>query len=121
MSSESTPAFMPGFDPQRFMSLWSRAFQGPEQAMRVYRKLLGLKGDSRERAVDFMAQFGRGYRVDATPSSRACSADLLPDEASSPVRAAAQPATLTWFSAMLTCTAGTSSCGTWASERIAVR
>jgi hypothetical protein len=45
----------------------TRAFQGPEQAMRVYRELLGLEGDSRERAVDFMAQLAQGYGMDATP------------------------------------------------------
>jgi hypothetical protein len=57
----------PGFDPQRFVSMMSRLTQGPEQAMRVYRELLGLEGNSRERATDFMAQMARGYGMDATP------------------------------------------------------
>ena len=67
MPVEPTPPSFPGFDPQRWVSLMSRAFQGPEQALRVYRELLGLEGGSRERAVDFMAQMARGYGVDATP------------------------------------------------------
>src|SRR5262245_43393025 len=45
----------------------SRFLQGPEQAMRVYRELLGLEGGSREKSVDFMAQLARGYGMDATP------------------------------------------------------
>lgn len=40
---------------------------GPEEAIRVYRELLGLEGGSRERAVDFMAQTARGAGLDATP------------------------------------------------------
>lgn len=59
--------FFPGFDPQRWFEMTSRAFQGPEQAMRVYRELLGLEGGSRERAVDFMAQMAQGWGVDAGP------------------------------------------------------
>ncbi len=61
------PGFFSLWDPQRFVSGMSRAMQGPEQAMRVYRELLGLEGGSRERAVDFMAQLARGIGVDATP------------------------------------------------------
>jgi hypothetical protein len=60
------PAY-PGFDPQGWVSMMARAFQGPEQAMRAYREMLGLEGGSRERAVDFMAQLAQGYHVDATP------------------------------------------------------
>ena len=67
MTSDPSQLLFPGFDPQRWVSLMSRAFQGPEQAMRVYRELLGLEGNSRERAVDFMAQMAQGYGVDATP------------------------------------------------------
>ena len=67
MPVEPTPPLFPGFDPQRWVSLMARAFQGPEQALRVYRELLGLEGSSRERAVDFMAQMARAYSVDATP------------------------------------------------------
>jgi hypothetical protein len=67
MTTDFNPLLFPGFDPQRWVSLMARAFQGPEQAMRVYRELLGLEGDSRERAVDFMAQLAQGYGVDATP------------------------------------------------------
>jgi hypothetical protein len=66
---DSTPSSFPGFpgfDPQRFLSLMSRALRGPEQAMHVYRELLGLEGGSRERAVDFVAGLARGYGVDAT-------------------------------------------------------
>jgi len=47
--------------------MMSRFFQGPEQAMRVYRELLGLEGGSREKSVDFMAQLARGSGFDATP------------------------------------------------------
>ena len=65
-SDPSQPVF-PGFDPQGFVSMMTRAFQGPEQAIRVYRELMGLEGGSRERAVDFMAQLARGYGMDATP------------------------------------------------------
>ena len=64
-SNPSFPMF-PGFDPQRFFSLVSRSLQGPEEAMRVYREVLGLEGGSRERAVDFLAQMERNYDVDAT-------------------------------------------------------
>ena len=56
----------PGFDPTQWLGMMSRALQGPEQALRVYRELLGLEGDSRERSVDFMAQLARGYGLDAT-------------------------------------------------------
>src|SRR5262245_3096449 len=45
----------------------SRFLQGPEQAMRVYRELLGLESGSREKSVDFMADLARGYGLDATP------------------------------------------------------
>jgi hypothetical protein len=55
------------WDPQRWVSSMARALQGPEQAMRVYRELLGLEGDSRERAVDFMGQLAQGYGLDAAP------------------------------------------------------
>src|SRR5262245_36217096 len=41
--------------------------QGPEEAVRVYREVLGLEGGSRERGVDFMAQMARGYGLDASP------------------------------------------------------
>ncbi len=67
MAADSTPFPFPGFDFQQFVSLMSRMFQGPEQAMRVYRELLGLEGGSRERAVDFMAQLVAGTGLDATP------------------------------------------------------
>jgi len=67
MTTDQNPFFFPGFDPQPWVSLMARAFQGPEQAMRVYRELLGVEGNSRERAVDFMAQLAQGYGVDATP------------------------------------------------------
>lgn len=67
MTGDSGRSFFPGFDPGRFVSAMGRAMQGPEQAMRAYRELLGLEGDSRERAVDFMAQMARGYGVDAAP------------------------------------------------------
>lgn len=67
MTSDSTPSYFQMFDPQRWVTTMARAFQGPEQALRVYRELLGLEGDSRERAVDFMAQMARGSGVDATP------------------------------------------------------
>jgi hypothetical protein len=56
----------PGFDPTQWLGMMSRALQGPEQALRVYRELLGLEGDSRERSVDFMAQLARGYGLDAS-------------------------------------------------------
>src|SRR5215204_7533575 len=49
------------------LSLVSRSMQGPEEAMRVYREMLGLEGGARERGVDFMAQTARGYGVDASP------------------------------------------------------
>jgi hypothetical protein len=52
-------------DLARFLSQMSRAFQSPEQALRVSRELLGLEGSSRERTVDFMAQLARGYGLDA--------------------------------------------------------
>jgi hypothetical protein len=67
MTSDSGPPPFPGFDPRQFVSMMGRLMQGPEQAMRVYRELLGLEGNSRERAVDFMAQMARGYGMDATP------------------------------------------------------
>ncbi|MBI2761029.1 MAG: hypothetical protein HYX51_06345 [Chloroflexi bacterium] len=67
MTTEPGPPFFQMFDPQRFVSMMSRAMQGPEQATRVYRELMGLEGGSRERAVDFMAQLARRYGMDATP------------------------------------------------------
>jgi hypothetical protein len=67
VASDSPPSPFPGFDVNRFVSMMSRMLQGPEQAMRVYRELLGLEGGSRERAVDFMAQLARGSALDATP------------------------------------------------------
>jgi hypothetical protein len=67
MTYDPTALLFPGFDPQRWISAMSRALQGPEQAMRVYREMLGLEGGSRERAVDFMAQMARGAGIDATP------------------------------------------------------
>ena len=66
MAAEPDPPPFPSLDLQRFFSQMSRVFQGPEQAMRVSRELLGLEGSSRERAVDFMAQLARGYGVDAS-------------------------------------------------------
>lgn len=67
VTADSGSSPLGAFDPQRWVSLMSRALQGPEQALRVYRELLGLEGGSRERAVDFMAQMARGYGMDATP------------------------------------------------------
>ena len=68
MGAVSTPPPpFPGFDLTQWMTLMSRMTQGPEQALRVYRELLGLESGSRERAVDFMAQMARGFGVDATP------------------------------------------------------
>jgi len=67
MSPEPGPPSFPLFDLNQFVNMTTRFFQGPEQAMRVYRELLGLEGGSRERSVDFMAQLARGYRLDATP------------------------------------------------------
>jgi hypothetical protein len=49
------------------MALLARSLQGPEEAVRVYRELLGLEGGSRERVVDSMAQMARGSGVDAAP------------------------------------------------------
>ena len=57
---------LPPFDLNQFVSLASRFMQGPEQAMRVYRELLGLESGSRERSVEFMAQLARGVGLDAT-------------------------------------------------------
>lgn len=67
MTAESGNPWMAAFDPQRFLTLVSRSMQGPEEAIRVYREMLGLEGGSRERAVDFMAQAARGYGLDASP------------------------------------------------------
>lgn len=64
MAPDSPP---PLFDVNHFAGMMSRFFQGPEQAMRAYRELLGLEGGSREKSVDFVAQLARGYGVDATP------------------------------------------------------
>ena len=57
----------PLFDVNQFVGVMSRFFAGPEQAMRVYRELLGLEAGAREKSVDFMAQLARGYGMDATP------------------------------------------------------
>jgi hypothetical protein len=62
----SQPPPFPGFDLNHWLALMSRMAQGPEQALRVYRELLGLESASRERAVDFMAQMSRSFGVDAT-------------------------------------------------------
>jgi hypothetical protein len=64
---QPTNPWLAAFDPQRFMSLVARSMQGPEEATRVYREVMGLEGGSRERTVDFMAQAARGYGLDATP------------------------------------------------------
>lgn len=66
MAPEPASPFPP-FDMNQFVGTMSRFLQGPEQAMRVYRELLGLEGGSREKSVDFMAQLARGYGLDATP------------------------------------------------------
>ena len=66
MAPEPASPFQP-FDMSQFVGTMSRFLQGPEQAMRVYRELLGLEGGSREKSVDFMAQLARGYGLDATP------------------------------------------------------
>ena len=66
MAPEPASPFPP-FDMNQFVGTMSRFLQGPEQAMRVYRELLGLEGGSRENSVDFMAQLARGYGLDATP------------------------------------------------------
>jgi len=66
MPTEPGPSPFPTFDPTHWMAMMARAFQGPEQALRVYREILGLEGASRERSVDFMAQLARGYGLDAT-------------------------------------------------------
>jgi hypothetical protein len=67
VTSETNNPWMAALDPQRFLSLVSRSMQGPEEAMRVYREMLGLERGSRERAVDFMAQAAQSYGLDATP------------------------------------------------------
>lgn len=68
MPSDSPPPLFPGFNmAQQFTNQMARLFQGPEEAMRVYRELWGLEGGSRERAVDFMAQIARGSNLDMTP------------------------------------------------------
>jgi len=66
MAPEPASPFPP-FDMNQFVGTMSRFLQGPEQAIRVYRELLGLEGGSREKSVDFMAQLARGYGLDATP------------------------------------------------------
>jgi hypothetical protein len=66
MEAVSQPPPFPGFDLNHWLALMSRMAQGPEQALRVYRELLGLESASRERAVDFMAQMSRSFGVDAT-------------------------------------------------------
>jgi len=65
MPPEPGPPLFPGFDPTQWLGVMSRVLQGPEQALRVYRELLGLEGGSRERSVDFMAQLAKGYGLDA--------------------------------------------------------
>ena len=65
MAPEPASPFPP-FDMNQFVGTMSRFLQGPEQAIRVYRELLGLEGGSREKSVDFMAQLARGYGLDAT-------------------------------------------------------
>ncbi len=67
MSGERNTSRSPSFDPRPWVSLMARTLQGPEQAFRAYRELLGLEGSSRERAVDFMAQMARSYGLDMTP------------------------------------------------------
>jgi hypothetical protein len=70
VTPDSTPpAFpgFPGFDPQRFVSLMARALRGPEQAMHVYRELLGLEANSRERAIEFVADLAQRQGLNATP------------------------------------------------------
>jgi hypothetical protein len=67
VTSGADNPWLAALDPQRFVSLVSRSLQGPEEAMRVYREMLGLEGGSRERAVDFMAQLAQGYGLDASP------------------------------------------------------
>ena len=67
MTADPVPPAFPGFDLPGFIGMMSRFVQGPEQAMRVYRELLGLEGGSREKSVDFMAQLARGSGLDARP------------------------------------------------------
>lgn len=67
MSTDPSLPWFPGFDPQRFFALVSRSMQGTEEAIKVSRELLGLEGNSRERAVDFIAQAARGTGLDASP------------------------------------------------------
>ncbi|MGD9890380.1 MAG: hypothetical protein AB7R89_07500 [Dehalococcoidia bacterium] len=67
MTFESANPWVTAFDPQRMLALVSRSMQGPEEAVHVYRELLGLEGGSRERAVDFMAQATQAYGVNAAP------------------------------------------------------
>jgi hypothetical protein len=67
VTSDSVNPWMAALDPQRMFALASRSMQGPEEALHVYRELLGLEGGSRERAVDFMAQAAQGYGLNAAP------------------------------------------------------
>ncbi len=67
MAAGAGPPSSPLFDVNQFVNMMSRVFQGPEQAIRVYRELLGLESGSREKSVDFVAQLARSYGVDATP------------------------------------------------------
>jgi hypothetical protein len=67
MAKPDPPRVIPGFDLHRFIETMSRFFQGPEQAMRAYRELLGLEGASREKSVDFLAQMARSAGLYATP------------------------------------------------------
>jgi hypothetical protein len=63
----SSPPPFPGVDVGQWLGLMSRFMQGPEEAMRVYRELLGLESASRERTVEFLAQLVRGSGLDASP------------------------------------------------------
>jgi len=67
MGAEPGRPPFPLFDVNQFVGTMARLFQGPEQAMRVYRELLGLESGSRDLGVAFMAQLAQGYGVDATP------------------------------------------------------
>lgn len=64
--STNPPPF-PGADINQWVAAMARLVRGPEQALQVYRELLGLETGSRERTVEFMAQMAEGFGVDATP------------------------------------------------------
>ena len=51
MAPEQGPPF-PLFDVNQFVGLMSRFFPGPEQAMRVYRELLGMEAGANSRLTD---------------------------------------------------------------------